>query len=365
MLPARFSPLARAFESHGLDAVALVPGANFRRLLAQDFHQNERPLLVFAFADGRVASIVPNLELASFAQLDLDGDVFDWRDEEGYQKAFDALAARYSIGRLGVEGQRMRVFESQAITRASPATEIVDAQRAIAAVRLVKTADEINRLKRAIRLSEDALEATLQEVRPGMSETEIEARLIANLFAAGSESLAFQPIVAAAENAARPHASARADYRVEPGDALLFDFGGRFGGMIADITRTVFVAHCPDEARGLYQTVLAANEAGRAAVRPGATAHEVDDAVQKVLEASPYARFRRHKTGHGLGLEVHEDPYIMRGNAEVLEPGMVFTIEPGLYDTERFGVRIEDDVVVTGTGADCLTAVPREIRVVG
>ena len=259
----------------------------------------------------------------------------------------------------------MRVFESQAITAASPAIEIVDAGPAIAAVRLRKTADEIARLKKAIRLSEDALEATLVEVRPGMSETEIEARLIANLFAAGSESLAFQPIVAAAENSARPHASARAGYRVKPGDALLFDFGGRFGGMIADITRTVFVGHCPDGARGFYETVLAANEAGRAAIRPGATAHDVDDAVQKVLEASPHARFRRHKTGHGLGLEVHEDPYIMRGNAQALEPGMVFTVEPGLYDTSRFGVRIEDDVVVTETGADCLTAAPREIRVVG
>lgn len=365
MLPARFSPLALAFESHGLDAVALVPGANFRRLLDHDFYQNERPLVVFAFADGRIASIVPNLELASFAQLGLEGDVFDWRDEEGYRKAFDALAGHYPIKRLGVEGQRMRVFESQAIAAASPATEIIDAGRAIAAVRLVKTPEEIERLRMAIRLSEAALEATLQEVRPGMSETEVEARLIASLFAQGSESLAFQPIVAAAENAARPHATARPDYLIRPGDALLFDFGGRFGGMIADITRTVFVGHCPDEARGFYETVLAANEAGRGAIRPGATAHDVDDAAQKVLEASPHARFRRHKTGHGLGLEVHEDPYIMRGNDQVLEPGMVFTVEPGLYDTEHFGVRIEDDVVVTGTGAECLTAAPREIRVVG
>ncbi len=365
MLPARFAPLGRAFESHGLDAVALVPGANFRRLLDQDFHQNERPVVVFVHADGRVASIVPNLELASFALLGLDGEVFDWRDEEGYQGAFDALAAQYPVKQLGVEGQRMRVFESQAITAASPAIEIIDAGRAIAAVRLHKTADEIARLKRAIRLSEDALEATLVEVRPGMSETEIEARLIANLFAAGSESLAFQPIVAAAENSARPHASARAGYRVKPGDALLFDFGGRFGGMIADITRTVFVGHCPDEARDFYATVLAANAAGRAATRAGVTAHDVDDAVQKVLEASAYARFARHKTGHGLGLDVHEDPYIMRGNKDIIEPGMVFTIEPGLYDDTRLGVRIEDDVVVTETGAECLTSFSREIRVVG
>ena len=365
MLPARFAPLARAFDDHRLDAVALVPGSNFRRLLGQDFYQNERPLVVFVFADGRVASVVPDLELGSFALLGLDGDVFEWRDEEGPQKAFDALLGRYPMQRLGVEGQRMRVFESLALQKASPGIEIVDAHRDIAAVRLHKTADEIERLKRAIALSEAALEATLQRVRSGMSETDIKAVLVAELFAAGVEDLSFHPIVAAAANSARPHASARADYHVKPGDALLFDFGGRHGGMLADITRTVFVGHCPDAARDIYLTVLAANAAGRAATRAGVTAHDVDDAVQKVLEASPHARFRRHKTGHGLGLDVHEDPYIMRGNNQVLEPGMVFTIEPGLYDLTRFGVRIEDNVVVTATGADCLTTFTRDIQVVG
>ena len=365
MLPARFAPLARVLGKHRLDAVALVPGANFRRLLARDFHQNERPLVVLVFGDGGVAAVVPNLELGSFALLDLDGDIFEWRDEEGYQKAFDAVVKRYPMRRLGVEGQRMRVFESLALAKASPGIEIIDVHRDIAAVRLHKTAREIEHLRRAIGISEEALEATLQRVRPGMSETEIEGMLVGELFAAGAEDLSFRPIVAAAENSARPHASARPDYRVKPGDVLLFDFGGRYGGMVADVTRTVFAGHCPDAARDIYATVLAANQAGRAATRAGVTAHAVDDAVQTVLEASPHARFRRHKTGHGLGLDVHEDPYIMRGNNEVLEPGMVFTIEPGLYDLSRFGVRIEDDVAVTVSGADCLTSFARDIRVVG
>jgi Xaa-Pro dipeptidase len=134
---------------------------------------------------------------------------------------------------------------------------------------------------------------------------------------------------------------------------------------MADITRTVFVGHCPDEARAVYDTVLAANTAGREAAWPGLSAHDLDDIVLGVLEASPYAEFIRTKTGHGLGRDVHEDPYIMRGNHQLLEPGMVFTIEPGLYLPDRFGVRIEDDMLITSDGADSLTTFTREVVLVG
>ena len=117
--------------------------------------------------------------------------------------------------------------------------------------------------------------------------------------------------------------------------------------------------------RAFYETVLAANTKGREVSRAGITASDVDDAVQKVLEQPQFAQFRRHKTGHGLGLDVHEAPQIMRGNMEILEPGMVFTIEPGLYRDGEAGVRIEDDVVVTAESIDCLTSFPRELRLVG
>jgi Xaa-Pro dipeptidase len=228
-----------------------------------------------------------------------------------------------------------------------------------------KTETQLEAIQKAIRLSEQALAATLDEVRAGLTETEIEALLVKHLFACGAEGLAFSPIVAAGSNSAQPHAKARRDYQVKPGDALLFDFGGSYDGYNADITRTVFVEQVSDRDREFYDTVLAANEAGKVAVRAGVTAHEVDDTVQKLLERSPFAEFRRHKTGHGLGLDVHEDPHIMRGNHTTLEPGMVFTIEPGLYRLDECGVRIEDDVVVTDDGATCLTSFPRALRIVG
>jgi Xaa-Pro dipeptidase len=241
----------------------------------------------------------------------------------------------------------------------------MDIHAEISAIRLHKTAEEIELQRRAIQLSEAALEATLAEVEVGMSETEIEGILLRNLFANGADGLAFAPIVAAGDNAAKPHAHARPGYRIKPGDALLFDFGGSYRGFSADITRTFFVREVSDYDRAFYETVLAANAKGRAVSKPGVTASDVDDAVQKVLEQSQFAEFRRHKTGHGLGLDVHEAPQIMRGNGQVLEPGMVFTIEPGLYRTGEAGVRIEDDVVVTDDGIECLTSFPRELRLVG
>lgn len=362
-------PVKAILERTGLDAIILVPGANFRRVIGADFHQMERPLQVIYPASGEAVAIVPNLELPSFAATGFEGRVFDWRDETGYMDAFRSAAAaldRLRRGaRVGVEGQRMRVFDLVALQAVLPGVAFIDAHADISAMRLIKTAEEIACLRQAIRISEDALERTLGEVRSGMTEVDVQGILLRNLFACGADGLSFDPIVAAGDNAARPHAHARAGYRIRPGDALLFDFGGRHNGFSADITRTVFVKHVSDYDRAMYDTVLAANEKGRAVARPGVTASDVDDAVQRVLEQSQFTEFRRHKTGHGLGLDVHEAPQIMRGNMQMLEPGMVFTVEPGLYRTGEAGIRIEDDVVVSATGVESLTRFPRELRIIG
>lgn len=363
------APVHAILARTGLDAIALVPGANFLRIFGKDFHQMERPLVVVVPSKGAPVAIVPNLEMGSFKPLGFPGEVFDWRDEVGFMGAFMAAgAALPQLGkgtRVGVEGQRMRVFDYQALQKALPQTTLVDAHAEISAVRLHKTADEIATLREAIVRSEAALEATLQQVKVGMTEKQVEAILLGELFKAGCDGLSFDPIVAAGDNAAKPHASARADYAIKAGDALLFDFGGRYRHFNADITRTFFVGHVSEHDRAFYDTVLAANLEGHRISKPGVTASAVDDAVCKVLENSQFAAFKRHKTGHGLGLDVHEAPQIMRGNMQALEPGMVFTIEPGLYREGEAGVRIEDDVVVTENGVESLTTFSKELRVVG
>lgn len=348
-----------------VDAVALVPGPNFTRALRKAFHTNERPILVVIPAEGDPAAIVPNLELTSWELVGFEGAVFDWYDQSGYQSAFDALARHLPLTSLAVEGQVMRVFVQQALTRAMPDLRIVDAERQISGLRLVKTEADIAAIEAAIAISERALERVIQGVRAGQSETEVEQALIQALFAEGADELAFRPIIAAGANSALPHAKARPDYQIQPGDALLFDFGARKHGFAADITRTFFVGEASDEARAVYDTVLSANKTGFEVCRPGVTAHEIDDAVTGVLEASPFADRIRTKTGHGLGRDVHEEPYIMRGNDQVIRAGMVWTNEPGLYGEGKFGVRIEDDVLVTDTGCRSLTSFPKELRIIG
>lgn len=361
----RYAAYRQVAHDLGVDAVALVPGPNFTRVMGRAFGSMERPHLVIVPARGMPAAIVPNLELDSWALVGFEGATFDWRDQSGYADAFAAMAAHLPLKRLAVEGQVMRVFVHAALSTAYPDLQIIDAEREISGLRMIKTPDEVAALEAAIGISERALARVLDGVRIGQTEKEIERALIGALFDEGANGLAFSPIVAAGANSALPHAHARDDYRIRPGDALLLDFGARKSGFAADITRTVFVAEVSDEGRDVYETVLAANLRGLALTRPGVTAHEIDDAVTGVLEASPYAGRILTKTGHGLGREVHEAPYIMRGNHQPLPSGTVYTNEPGLYLPGGFGVRIEDDVLITKDGCRSLTTFDKTLRIVG
>ncbi|MGB3242907.1 MAG: Xaa-Pro peptidase family protein [Sulfitobacter sp.] len=362
-LKTRLSAYAAVAVECGVDAVALVPGPNFTRAIGQAFMSHERPFVLVIPADGPAAALVPNLELGSWEQVGFDGAVFDWRDQDGHDVAFADLVRHLSIKSLAVEGQVMRVFVHHAFKSAQPDLTIIDAEREISALRMIKTEADIAAMQSAVDISERALHRTLETVKLGQTEKQIEQTLIRMLFDEGADSLAFDPIVAAGDNSARPHAHARSDYKVKAGDALLIDFGARKDGFAADITRTVFLDHVTDEGRAVYDTVLRANLAGLEMTRAGVTAHDIDDAVISVMEASPYATRIRTKTGHGLGREVHEAPYIMRGNDMVLPAGTVYTNEPGLYEIGNFGVRIEDDVLITQDGYRCLTQFPKKLMV--
>jgi Xaa-Pro dipeptidase len=153
--------------------------------------------------------------------------------------------------------------------------------------------------------------------------------------------------------------------KLEYGDLLVIDWGATFDGYIADLTRTFAVGEVDAEAESIHETVQRANAAGRAAAYPGATAADVDRAAREVIDAAGYGPYFTHRTGHGIGIEAHEPPYIRGDNRQVLEPGMTFTVEPGIYLPERGGVRIEDNIVITEDGSECLSGLEREMVVVG
>ena len=361
----KINKLISILDNQDLDALALVPGSNFRYATGGNFHLMERPTLLIVSKTCRPIAILPVLEVESFAQLNIDADIVEWQDSDGYQSAFDKGFNKLgSISKIGVEGQRMRVFEMQAIEKSLPNITIVNAQKLISKMRLIKDHQEIEHLRQAVKIAESALTDTIKFVTVNKTEIEIKNFLIQQLYQHGAEDIAFDPIVLAAENSALPHGHSRNDYHISEDDCLLFDFGATVNGYHSDITRTFFVGSASDEYKNIYAAVLKANQIGKKISKPKLTLHDLDDQVLNSLSDSGYLDLIVHKTGHGLGMDVHEDPYVMRNNQEVLEADMVITIEPGLYKQGSLGVRIEDNILITDSGCESLTSFSRDLTVI-
>ncbi len=327
---ARLGRLRAALEAQDLDAAAMVPGPNFYFLTGAHFHLMERPTVLFVPREGPLHAVIPLLERTKWESVAPDAVTVYWQDADGYDDAFRALAASFAPARIGLEGQRMRVFEADAIRRAWPDAAFRDAHAAISRMRLHKDADEIAALRRAIEISEAALAAALSGAAAGMTETEFRHRLVVEMLDRGADGLAFEPIVLTGGASADPHGSPSHDRRLARGQPLLLDFGAAWGVYNADITRTFFVETADAEVREVYAAVLAANELGRAIAAPPMTLDELDRRVTASLHDAGFGALVLTKTGHGLGLDVHEAPQVMVGNLQPMEPGMVFTIEPSL-----------------------------------
>jgi Xaa-Pro dipeptidase len=363
---ARIEALRRILIERDLDAIALVPGSNMIYFTGLHLHLSERPFIALFTRTG-LGFIIPRLELPQLALVpELAPIPFAWSDETGYRGAFAAALAELRIRRLGVDGMTMRVTESLTFQSLDPALTITPVEADLVRIRAVKDADEIAAIRAAIRITEAALADLLGEIRPGMTERQIAARFVelqaGHAVGVSGFDRAFE-LVQAGVNSSNPH-GALTDRAVQAGDFLLLDVGCAVGGYPSDITRTVVVGDPTADMRRIYETVLAANSAARAAAGPGVAMKAVDQAARAVIEAAGYGPFFTHRTGHGLGLGGHEPiPQIAANVDDRLQPGMTFTIEPGIYIPEIGGVRIEDDMLVTETGCESLTTFPRELRV--
>ncbi|NLN48124.1 MAG: aminopeptidase P family protein, partial [Clostridiales bacterium] len=208
-----------------------------------------------------------------------------------------------------------------------------------------------------------AFEEIVKFIKPGITEKDIANRLKELLIELGGESLSFDPIVASGPNSSKPHYSE--DSRViEEKDLIILDYGCKYKGYCSDISRTVFVGEPTEEQKKVYEIVLKANMEAEKAVKEGVTAHEVDATAQKVIRENGYGEYILSRTGHGIGIAVHEAPYIRQGNDQVLKTGMAFSVEPGVYIAGKFGMRVEDIVVVDGSGVNVLNKAPKEMTIV-
>jgi Xaa-Pro dipeptidase len=368
MTYARLLDLQERASAAGLDCLALLPGPNLFYLTGLRFHLSERPIVVFVPVDSAPAIVLPELEAGKLAGAPFEMVAFTYaEDDRSRQDAFQQAVAHLELvdSLVGVEARRMRVLELRLIERFASNSRFEPAEEVLASLRMTKDAEELRHMRRAAEIAERALAATLPRVRPGLTEKELSADLVTELLRHGADlPLHFEPIVGSGPNSALPHASV-SDRNLRPGELLVIDWGANSNGYCADLTRTFALGEIDAELVRVYETVKAANEAGRAAIRPGIAAQEVDRAARRVIEQAGYGKYFIHRTGHGLGLEEHEEPYIREGNAQRLEIGMTFTVEPGIYLPERGGVRIEDNVVVTETGAATLNGMSRDLRRLG
>jgi Xaa-Pro dipeptidase len=362
MIDKRLQGLRQRQATAGLDCVALVPGANLRYLTSLNLSLSERPFVFFFPTEGRPASILPTLEAPRIeAHLTFEAELFTYGDEEGPQLAFGRACRALNLAgkRLGVEFLSMRVLELKYLEQYAPGCQMLDAGGVLSELRIIKDAEEIEHMRQAIRMTEQALQEVADAIQPGRTDLEMAAELKIAFLRAGAQGMSFEPIIVAGPESALPHA-VPSGRLIEPGDLIVIDCGVTYQGYVADITRTFAISPIAPELERMYEIVKEANAAGRAAVRPGVPAQEVDRAARQVIAQAGYGEYFTHRTGHGLGLEVHEPPYIVEGNEELLQPGMTFTVEPGIYLPGQGGVRIEDDVLVTPQGAVILTNFPRD-----
>lgn len=371
MYPARLQRLRAAMAQAKFDCVAAIAGPNLYYLTGLSFHLSERPTTGFFPLTGDPVIVAGNLEESKVTggapypvrgcyYTDAGGPV------QAYREAAQALrlgARSGGVARLGVESRRMRVMELRLIEDAFLNPRLDAAEGIFAVLRMTKDEQELSLMRRAVEIAEQAVQATLPTIRIGQTEREIAAELVVQTLRAGSDTeLPFAPIVASGPNSALPHAAVT-DRALQAGDLLTLDWGAAHGGYFSDLTRTYAVGHLDPELKVIYELVKAANAAALAASRPGVSAAEVDAAARRVIAAGGYGDYFVHRVGHGLGLEGHEDPSMHGQNETPLEPGMTYTIEPGIYVPGKGGVRIEDDVVVTATGAVSLGRLSHDLQV--
>ncbi len=366
MTAARLERLYQLMSSTGLDAIAINPGPSLFYLTGLNFHLMERPTVLLLAPPATPVLVMPELELPKVASSRLPLTPFAFGDNsQTWDKVFtQAAAALHLDGKLvGVEPTRLRFLELSYLNHAAPKAIFVSGESVFNQLRIQKDAEEIAAMRQAATIAQKALTATLPMAKPGVTERELAAELAIQLLRAGSDSeLPFAPIVASGPNSANPHA-VPSDRKVERGDLLLFDWGASYRGYASDITRTFGVGQLSDELRQIYLLVKEANAAGQAAGRPGLRAGDIDHAARGVIQRGDYGPFFTHRTGHGLGMEGHEAPYMFAENDLLLQEGMVYTVEPGIYLPGKGGVRIEDDMVITADGAASLTDFPRELTI--
>ena len=343
----RLSAVQAAMQKNGLDALVITPGAAMRYLTGFS-EPGSRFLALIVPAEQPWRLVVPALN-AEQARQNPAGvtDVRPWDDARGWEHVFQPMAQELALGRVGLDDDMPArfVLTLQALM---PSARLTVAGAVLAPLRSRKDAGELAALQRAAAATDALIPVAYAACQVGAAEIEIAAAIRQAITRSGDAD-SFAPIIGAGVNGASPHHNTGVT-QIKTGDVVILDFGAMMDGYHGDITRTVAVGTASEEAKRVYDIVYRAYSAAAAAVQPGAAAQDVDAAARKVITDAGYGEYFIHRTGHGIGLDDHETPYILAGNETPLMPGHCFSIEPGIYLPGRFGVRLENIVTVQEDG---------------
>jgi Xaa-Pro aminopeptidase len=370
--PARFTPdthrdrmrrAAGEASERGIDALLITPSPDYAYLLGYRAPAMERLTCLVVPTDGDPVLVLPRLEeplaLHELGDLADDLEVVPWDETDDPVRIVQRLVG--GAMRVGVQDQMWARFVLRLRAALDPA-QLVEAGPALSALRAVKSTEEIDRLRAAAQAADEAMRAIAAEPLSGRREAEVSGRIREHLLAAGHDEAGFA-IVASGPNSASPHHTA-GERRIDSGDAIVLDIGGVRGGYCSDTSRTAFVGDPDPEFVALYEVLHEAQRSACEAVRPGIPAAEIDAVARDIITEAGYGDAFIHRTGHGIGMETHEEPYVVSSNPAPLVAGNAFSVEPGIYLRDRWGARIEDIVVCTATGGERLNTSATELLVV-
>lgn len=360
----RVHKLVKILSKYEIDGYLM--GANFdlKFLTGINPFQDKRFKGFLVLKDGRKVFISPELYYEEFRNiLGKDMDIYVWGDNQGVNSTFEKLKETYNL-----EGKTIAIDDSirgidlldmMDIIKADFINEINISKE----LRIIKDEQGVQALEKAALIADKTYEEVLNFIKPGLREKDISDKIKELLIEFGGESLSFEPIVASGPNSSMPHYNGN-NRVIEDQDLVILDFGCVYDGYCSDTSRTVFIGQPTEEQLKVYEIILRANKEAEDAAKEGIKAEDLDRIARGVIEDAGYGKYFINRTGHGIGVEIHEEPYIKEGNKEILKTGMAFSIEPGIYIPGKFGMRVEDIVVIDGNGSKILNKSNKELTII-
>jgi Xaa-Pro dipeptidase len=352
----RIKTLRKELGRKGLRGAIIVPGPNMRYFTGVNSLLLERPFMLFVPVDGDVHLVTPAFEAGPYAEGPLELQIHPWTDSEGSAGAISEAVRDAGVrGKWGVEGRVPYLFLHRLMKKASP--KLKDAEPVLQGLREVKDETEVRLLRKSADILSSAFEEFPGLLKEGRTELDVAKAATDTIYAKGATHVD-DMLVQSGARAADPH-GLPSGKKIERGDSIIIDVGSTYEGYYADVTRAFCIGRST-EMEKVYHKVLEANTCGIGEAARGVRVGAVDAAARGVLRKAGMAKYFTHRTGHGLGLEVHEAPYIVEGGKEELRSNMCFTVEPGVYMKGKLGVRIEDDVLIEGRKGVAITNAPKE-----